>query len=125
MNAFTDTIFILVWFGALVFGIRLMANGWSLMTEQPEQPKKKPIHPEMEDVPDGEELMVINFEELDPPRPEEEIADWFDGDRSRFKLDSPELHNLDPLNKSLKDRIDELKDDDDDDDGGALVPAIR
>ena len=119
MNAFTDTIFILVWFGALVFGIRLMANGWSLMTEQPEQPKKKPIHPEMEDVPDGEELMVINFEELDPPRPEEKI------DRSRFKLDSPELHNLDPLNKSLKDRIDELKDDDDDDDGGALVPAIR
>jgi len=40
----------------------------------------------------------------------------------RFKLDSPELHNLgDPLHRSLQDRIDELNDDDDDDEGGLIV----
>ena len=39
----------------------------------------------------------------------------------RFKLDSPELHNLgDPLHKSLQDRIDELQDEDEDE-GGLVV----
>ena len=75
---------------------------------------KKPIHPEMIDVEPGTELMGVNFDEPDQI------------DRSKFKLDSPELHNLgDPLHKSLQDRIEELneddEEDDDDDDGDVIV----
>jgi len=57
-------------------------------------------HPEMEEVEVGDELLVVRFDE-----PEKEQD-------PRFKLDSPELHNLgDPLHKSLKERIEELKED--------------
>jgi hypothetical protein len=80
----------------LFFGIRLMANGLNLMISEPYRKPLGPIHPEMADVPDGEELMVINFEE----------------------------EEIDPLHASLQDRINKLKDDDDDD-GGSLVPAVR
>ena len=60
----------------------------------------KSVHPEMEEVEVGEELLVVRFDE---PEKEED---------PRFKLDSPELHNLgDSLHKSLQDRIDELKED--------------
>ena len=67
-------------------------------------------HPEMTDVKNGDELLVVNFNE--PPK---EID-------PRFKLDSPELHNLgDPLHRSLQDRIAELNEDDEDDDGDIVV----
>ena len=57
-------------------------------------------HPVMEEVEVGDELLVVRFDE-----PEKEQD-------PRFKLDSPELHNLgDPLHKSLKERIEELKED--------------
>ena len=57
-------------------------------------------HPDMEDVEVGDELLIVRFDE-----PEKEQD-------PRFKLDSPELHNLgDSLHKSLQDRIDELKED--------------
>ena len=57
-------------------------------------------HPVMEEVVVGDELLVVRFDE-----PEKEQD-------PRFKLDSPELHNLgDPLHKSLKERIEELKED--------------
>ena len=60
----------------------------------------KSVHPEMEEVEVGDELLVVRFDE-----PEKEQD-------SRFKLDSPELHNLgDSLHKSLQDRIAELKED--------------
>ena len=60
----------------------------------------KTVHPEMEEVEVGDELLVVRFDE---PEKEED---------PRFKLDSPELHNLgDSLHKSLQDRIDELKED--------------
>ena len=118
----------------LFFGISLMANGWGLMSmserehreehEYYKDPKLKKMveestHPEMQDIESGEELMVVNFVEEAPPI-----------DEDRFKLDSPELHNLgDPLHKSLKDRIDmlreEVKDEDDEDDGGSAVVARR
>lgn len=58
------------------------------------------VHPEMEEVEVGDELLVVRFDE-----PEKEQD-------PRFKLDSPELHNLgDGLNESLKKRIEELKED--------------
>ena len=60
----------------------------------------KTVHPEMEEVEVGDELLVVRFDE---PEKEED---------PRFKLDSPELHNLgDGLNESLKKRIEELKED--------------
>jgi hypothetical protein len=60
----------------------------------------KSIHPEMEEVEVGDELLIVRFDE---PKTETD---------PRFKLDSPELHNLgDSLHKSLQDRIDELKED--------------
>jgi len=60
----------------------------------------KSVHPEMEEVEVGDELLVVRFDE-----PEKEKD-------PRFKLDSPELHNLgDPMYKSLQERIDELEED--------------
>ena len=57
-------------------------------------------HPEMEEVEVGDELLVVRFDE---PKKEQD---------PRFKLDSPELHNLgDSLHKSLKERIEELEED--------------
>ena len=60
----------------------------------------KSVHPEMDDVQVGDELLVVRFDE---PKKEQD---------PRFKLDSPELHNLgDGLNESLKKRIEELEKD--------------
>ena len=56
------------------------------------------VHPEMEEVEVGDELLVVRFDE-----PEKEQD-------PRFKLDSPALHG-DILNESLKKRIEELKED--------------
>ena len=58
----------------------------------------KTIHPEMEEVEVGDELLVVRFDE-----PEKEKD-------PRFKLDSPALHG-DTLNESLKKRIEELEED--------------
>ena len=88
-------------FYLLVQAFRLMSVGYKAMDQAEYDKKRKPLpHPEMADVKEGDELLVVNFKEVVE-------------DRSRFKLDSPELHNLDPLNKSLKDRIEELSEEDD------------
>ena len=61
MTAIGDIIFAIVWFGALIFAIRLMSNGWSLMTNKEEWEQKEPpdemkkavkesTHPEMQDL---------------------------------------------------------------------------
>ena len=107
MNPITDLIFTLSWFILLVWAIRTMARGWGLMT-QPIQKNdvnpdgvwttqvKKPVHPEMVDVKPGEELMGVTFKQREE----------------------------DPLQQSLKSRIEELntdEDEDDDDDGDVIV----
>ena len=56
----------------------------------------KSVHPEMEEVEVGDELLVVRFDE---PKKEQD---------PRFKLDSPALHG-DTLNESLKKRIEELE----------------
>ena len=133
MTTIGDIIFAIVWFGALICGIALMANGWSLMSDQSNKrewkeshenlPKKMSqeiegsTHPEMQEVKPGDELIVVRFQKDNP-------------DKDRFKLDSPVLHGEDPLHKSLQDRIKKLKDEskndeDDDDDGGAGVVLSR
>ena len=125
MNPFTDFLFTVSWFILLVWGIRTMARGWNLMSTplKPENDdefsykvQKKTVtkipHPEMADIKQGDELLVVRFDE-----PEKEMD-------PRFKLDSPELHNLgDPLHRSLQDRINELQDEDEDDEeeGGLIV----
>ena len=111
-------IFIISWFVLLFYAVRLIAKGWTAASElggkqfinEKKRYVTRTIHPEMRDLKEGDELLVVNFEqpkkELDP----------------RFKLDSPELHNLDPLQKSLRDRINELNEEDDDEDGD--VPTV-
>ena len=113
--------FLLSWFVLLFYAVRLIARGWSVASEmdgrkvikEESRYVTKTIHPEMAEVKEGDELLVVRFDE-----PDEEID-------PRFKLDSPALHNLDPLQQSLQDRIDELNedDDDDDDDGGIISRA--
>ena len=120
MNPVSEIIFAICWVILLVYAVRyslMMLRVWDTdempggYTIQNRKITKLP-HPEMTDVKPGDELMVIKFDE-----PKKEMD-------PRFKLDSPELHNLgDPLHRSLQDRIDELNDDEDEDDeeGGLIV----
>ena len=103
-------IFVVTWIVLLIYAVRLISNGWSAASDlgsgkfiETSRTVTRPPHPEMMDVKPGDELMVVKF------TPDDEFTDKVvDG----------------MLQKSLKDRIEEL-DDDDDDDGGALVPAVR
>ena len=111
--------FLLTWFVLLFYAVRLISRGWSAASEMDGRKVikekttfvTKTVHPEMEEVEVGDELLVVRFDE---PKKEQD---------PRFKLDSPALHNLDPLQQSLRDRINELNEDDDDDDGGIISRA--
>ena len=112
-------IFIITWVVLLFYAVRLIAKGWSAASElggkqfinEKTRYVTRTVHPEMRDLKEGDELLVVNFDQ-----PNKEID-------PRFKLDSPELHNLgDPLQKSLRDRINELNEEDDDEDGD--VPTV-
>ena len=114
-------IFITTWIALFIIAIRMISRGWKAASElggkqfinEKKRYVTRTIHPEMRDLKEGDELLVVNFNE-----PEEEKD-------PRFKLDSPELHNLDPLQKSLRDRIKELNDDDEDDDDGNVPSIVR
>ena len=106
MNPITDMIFTVIWFSLLVFAIRSIIRGWSIMREVPSQGyivEKKTVtkipHPEMVDVKQGDELLVVKF----------------GGEEKK-----------DPLLQSLENRITELKDpweedEEEDDDGDIIV----
>jgi hypothetical protein len=105
MNPVTDMLFTIIWFSLLVFAIRSIMKGWSLMREAPSQGysvEKKTVtkipHPEMADVKQGDELLVVKF----------------GGEEKK-----------DPLLQSLENRITELEDpwedEEEDDDGDAIV----
>jgi hypothetical protein len=105
MNPVTDMLFTIIWFSLLVFAIRSIMKGWSLMRETPSQGyivEKKTVtkipHPEMADVKHGDELLVVKF----------------GGEEKK-----------DPLLQSLENRITELEDpwedEEEDDDGDAIV----
>ena len=111
-------LFISSWIILFILAIRLMIRGWKINPPKDidlnynieKRTVTKIPHPEMAEVKQGDELLVVRFDE-----PKKEMD-------PRFKLDSPELHNLgDPLHKSLQDRIDELNDDGEDDDGDIVV----
>ena len=109
MNPITDIVFSLTWIFLLVWAIRSVARGWSkpvrdfnagrLSGEWTTEVTKR-VHPEMEGVEPGEQLMGVTFER-------------------KTECDLEEY-------KALQERIEELKSEledpwDDDDDGN--VPA--
>ena len=103
-------LFVASWIILLILAVRLIARGWSAASDlgsgkfvESSRTVTRPPHPEMTEIQPGDELLVVKF------TPDDEFTDKVvDG----------------MLQKSLKDRIEEL-DDDDDDEGGALVPAVR
>ena len=103
MNPLTDFIFTVTWFALLVVAIRSIIRGWSISKNIPMQGysiEKKTVtkipHPEMADVQNGDELLVVKFGQEE---------------------------KKDPLLQSLENRITELNDpwEDDDDDGDIVV----
>jgi len=103
MNPVTDMLFTIIWFSLLVFAIRSIIRGWSIMREAPSQGyivEKKTVtkipHPEMVDVKQGDELLVVKF----------------GGEEKK-----------DPLLQSLENRITELEDpwEDEEDDDGDII----
>ncbi len=104
MNPLTDFIFTVSWFILLVFAVRSIIRGWSISKDIPTQNysvEKKTVtkipHPEMAEVENGDELLVVKFS----------------GEEKK-----------DPLLQSLENRITELEDpweDEEDDDGDIVV----
>ena len=119
MNPIFDIIFTITWVGALVYAIRMMAdaatskpvrdyNAGRLTGEWTTQVKKA-VHPEMQDVKPGEELMGVTFNESKTECSLEEYKDL--------------QARIDQLREELEDPWDD--DDDDDDDGGDIVSLRR
>ena len=111
MNPITDIVFSLTWIFLLVWAVRSVARGWSKpvrdynagrLTGEWTTEVTKRIHPEMEGVEPGEQLMGVTFER-------------------KTECDLEEY-------KALQERIEELKSeledpwDDEDDDGD--VPSL-
>ena len=104
MNPLTDFIFTVSWFILLVFAVRSIIRGWSISKDismQGYSVEKKTVtkipHPEMAEVQNGDELLVVKFGEQE---------------------------KKDPLLQSLENRITELNDpweDEEDDDGDIVV----
>ena len=105
MNPVTDMLFTIIWFSLLFFAVRSLIRGWSIMRDAPSQGysvEKRTVtklpHPEMADVKQGDELLVVKFGEEE---------------------------KKDPLLQSLENRITELEDpwedEEEDDDGDAIV----
>ena len=103
MNPVTDMLFTIIWFSLLFFAVRSLIRGWSIMREAPSQGyivEKKTVtkipHPEMVDVKQGDELLVVKF----------------GGEEKK-----------DPLLQSLENRITELEDpwEDEEDDDGDII----
>ena len=110
MNPITDIVFSITWILLLVWAIRSIARGWSKpvrdynagrLTGEWTTEVTKRIHPEMQDVEPGEQLMGVTFE-------------------SKTECDLEEY-------RALQERIEELKSEledpweDDDEDGGLVV----
>ena len=107
MNPVTDAVFILTWILLLVWAVRSVLAGWrsnavknyNANTWNTEVTKR--IHPEMQDVEPGEQLLGVTFQQ-------------------KTECDLEEY-------RDLQNRIEELRQEledpweDDDDDGGAVV----
>ena len=112
MNPITDIVFSLTWVLLLVWAIRSVARGWSkpvrdfnagrLSGEWTTEVTKR-VHPEMEGVEPGEQLMGVTFER-------------------KTECDLEEYKALQERIEELKSELEDPWEDDDDDDGD--VPAI-
>ena len=114
-----NILFVFVWTFLLIFGMTLMANGWSLMTTSPKRTprnRRPPYtpHPEMEDIEEGDELLVVKFNEL--PKTECDLEEYRDL-QARIKELQGELEDLAPSEY-------EPPDDEDDDDDGDIVVRV-
>ncbi len=109
MNPIVDIVFTLTWVLLLVWAIRSMAQGWSkpvgsynsdMWTTQ----VRKPVHPEMQDVKPGEELMGVTFQQ-------------------KTECNLEEYRDLQARIEELRQELED--EDDDDDDGGDVVALNR
>jgi len=103
MNPLTDLIFTVTWVVLFIFAIRSILKGWNINRDfsmKGYSVEKKTVtkisHPEMAEVQNGDELLVVKFGEEE---------------------------KKDPLLQSLENRITELNDpwEEDDDDGDLVV----
>ena len=109
MNPITDIVFTATWVLLLVWAIRSVARGWSKPvrnysagTWTTEVTKR--VHPEMQDVEPGEQLMGVTFER-------------------KTECDLEEYRDLQNRIEELKQELEDPWDDEDDDDDGN-VPAL-
>ena len=110
MSSILPIIYLLSLVSLLVVALRMMWFSVNQINDMMNKPFKR-RHPELEDVKNGDELMVVKFKpEIDAEgmldiqfTPDDEFSDRF-------------------LSKSLNNRLDELEEDEDDDDGD--VPAV-
>ena len=112
MNPITDIVFSITWILLLVWAIRSIARGWSkpvrdfnagrLSGEWTTEVTKR-VHPEMEGVEPGEQLIGVTFER-------------------KTECDLEEYKALQERIEELKSELEDPWEDDDDDDGD--VPAL-
>ena len=111
MNPVTDILFAIGWFVLLIWGIRSIIRGWSMMRE-PEPFKgymqgewttevTKRVHPEMQDVEPGEKLFGVTFS-------------------NKKECDLEEYKALQKRIEELRIEL-EMEDDEEDDDGDIVV----
>ena len=110
MNPITDIVFSITWILLLVWAIRSIARGWSkpvrdfnagrLSGEWTTEVTKR-VHPEMEGVEPGEELMGVTFEK-------------------KTECDLEEYNELQERINQLQNKLEDPWDDDDED-GGLVV----
>ena len=107
MNPLTDFIFIASWVALLVVAVSFIINGFrsksvkdfNAGTWTTEVTKR--VHPEMQDVEPGEQLMGVTFER-------------------KTECDLEEYRDLQNRIEELKQELEDTWDDDDDDDGGII-----
>ena len=114
MNPLTDIIFSITWILLLIWAIRSVVSGWrskpvrdfnaGRLTGEWTTEVTKRIHPEMEGVEPGEQLMGVTFEK-------------------KTECDLEEYRDLQNRIEELKQELEDPWDDDDDDDDGN-VPAL-
>ena len=113
MSAILPTIYLLSLVSLLVVALRMMWFNVNQINKMMNEPVKT-RHPELENVKDGDELMVVKFKpEIDAEEmldiqftPDDEFSDCF-------------------LSKSLNNRLDELdEDEDEDDDDGDIIVRV-
>ena len=111
MNPVTDIVFSITWILLLVWAIRSVARGWSKpvrdynagrLTGEWTTEVTKRIHPEMEGVEPGEQLMGVTFER-------------------KTECDLEEYKALQERIEELKSELEDPWEDDDDDEGGLVV----